>query len=74
MEGYLKFYDLWDIVEADTKPPKPKDDENAFNAWSKKNAKTLYLIWESSDAFFSFKKVQELPKLLGIPWQNLATQ
>ena len=69
MEDYLKFYDLWDIVEADTEPPKPKDDENAFNAWSKKNAKALYLIWESSDAFFSFKKSIRTAQIV---WDTLA--
>ena len=69
MEDYLKFCDLWDIVEADTKPPKPKDDENASNAWSKKNAKALYLIWESSKAFHSFEKST---RTAGIAWDALA--
>ena len=33
--------DLWDIVEATTKPPMPEGDEIAFKAWSKKNALAL---------------------------------
>nr|POE66829.1 hypothetical protein CFP56_71355 [Quercus suber] len=62
MEDNLKAYDLWDIVEAATEPP--KDD-----AWSKKNAKALYLIWESSDAFFSFKQSTRTAQ---IAWDTLA--
>ena len=53
MKAYLKACDLWDIVEAATQPPKPEDDEIAFNAWSKKDAIALYLIRESSSAFNS---------------------
>ena len=53
MKAYLKACDLWDIVEAATQPPKPEDDEIAFNAWSKKDAIALYLIRESSSAFYS---------------------
>ena len=68
MERYLKKQELWEIVEAATEPPKPKDDENTFNAWSKKNAKALYLIWESSDAFFSFKKSTRTAQ---IAWNTL---
>ena len=69
METYLKQQKLWDIVEAATEPSKPKDDENTFNAWSKKNAIALYLIWETSDAFFSFKKSTRTAK---IAWDTLA--
>ena len=69
MEAYLKFYVLWGVVEAATEPPNPKDDENAFNAWSKKNAKALYLIWESSYAFFSFKRSTRTAQ---IAWDTLA--
>ncbi|KAL4599311.1 hypothetical protein ACB092_11G118100 [Castanea dentata] len=53
MKAYLKACDLWNIVEAATQPPKPEDDEIAFNAWSKKDAIALYLIRESSSAFYS---------------------
>ncbi|XP_030965501.1 uncharacterized protein LOC115986525 [Quercus lobata] len=53
MKAYLKACDLWDIVEAATQSPKPEDDEIAFNAWSKKDAIALYLIRESSSAFYS---------------------
>ena len=69
MEAYLKAYDLWDIIEAATDPPKPENDEIAFDAWSKKNAIALYLIWESSEAFFSFKKS---PRTAQIAWDTLA--
>ena len=69
MEVYLKAYDLWDIVEAATEPPKPENDEIAFNAWIKKNAMALYLIRESSEAFFSFKKSTRTAK---IAWDTLA--
>ena len=62
MEDDLKAYDLWDIVETATELP--EDD-----AWSKKNAKALYLIWESSDAFFSFKKSTRTAQ---IAWDTLA--
>ena len=60
MEAYLKQQRLWNIVEAATEP---EDD------WSKKNAKALYLIWESSDAFFSFKKSTRTAQ---IAWDTLA--
>nr|XP_023875918.1 uncharacterized protein LOC111988362 [Quercus suber] len=53
MKAYLKACELWDIVEAATQPPKPEDDEIAFNAWSKKDAIAFYLIRESSSAFYS---------------------
>ena len=66
MEDYLKLKRLWNIVEADTEP---KDNEIAFNDWSKKNAIALYLIWESSDAFFSFKKSIRTAQ---IAWDTLA--
>ena len=69
MEDCLKVNDLWDIVVAATEPPKPKDDENAFHVWSKKNAIALYLIWESSDEFFSFKKSTRTAR---IAWDTLA--
>ena len=65
MEAYLNERELWDIVEAATEPPKPEDDEIAFNDWSKRNAIALYLICESSDAFFSFKKSTNCPNCLG---------
>ena len=69
MEAYLKQQKLWDIVEAATEPPKPEDDETAFNDWSKKNAIALYLIWESSNAIFSFKKSTRTAQ---IAWDTLA--
>ena len=69
MEAYLKEQNLWGIVEAATEPPKPEDEETAFNDWSKKNAIALYLIWESSDAFFSFKKSTRTAQ---IAWDTLA--
>ena len=47
MEIYLMELNLWNIIEAATKPPTPKDGEIAFNAWSKKNSVALYLIRES---------------------------
>ena len=69
MEDCLKQQNLWDIVEAATEPPKPEDDEIAFNDWSKNNAIALYLIWESSDAIFSFKKSTRTAQ---IAWNTLA--
>ena len=53
MESYLMKLDLWDIVEAATKPPTPEDEAIAFKDWSKKNGLAIYLIWESfgPDAF-----------------------
>ena len=69
MSAYLNQQELWDIVEAATEPPKPEDDEIVFNDWSKRNAIALYLIWESSDAIFSFKKSTRTAK---IAWDTLA--
>ncbi|XP_050281782.1 uncharacterized protein LOC126722672 isoform X1 [Quercus robur] len=66
MEAYLRQKDLWDIDEAATEP---EDAEIAFNDRSKKNAIALYLIWESSDAFFSFKKSTRTAQ---IAWDTLA--
>nr|POF11817.1 hypothetical protein CFP56_66016 [Quercus suber] len=66
MEAYLRQQNLWDIDEAATEP---EDDEIAFNDRSKKNAIALYLIWESSDAFFSFKKSTRTAQ---IAWNTLA--
>ena len=66
MEAYLRQQNLWDIDEAATES---EDDEIAFNDRSKKNAIALYLIWESSDAFFSFKKSTRTAK---IAWDTLA--
>ncbi|XP_068312388.1 uncharacterized protein [Pyrus communis] len=36
--------DLWDVVEATTKPPEQEDDEVEFKAWRKSNAKALHSI------------------------------
>ena len=47
MKAYLMELDLWEIVEAATEPPTPKNDEIAFKDWSRKNALALYLICES---------------------------
>ena len=68
MEDCLRQRHLWDIVEAATEPPKPEDDEDAFHFWSMNNAIALYLIWESSDAFFSFKKSTRTAQ---IAWDTL---
>ena len=53
MKAYLMEHDLWDIVEAATEPPTPKNDEIAFKDWSRKNALALYLIreWSGSKEF-----------------------
>ena len=44
MKAYLMELDLWDIVEAATEPPTPKNDEIAFKGWSINNALALYFI------------------------------
>ncbi|ONI14482.1 hypothetical protein PRUPE_4G282500 [Prunus persica] len=44
MKVYLLAEDVWDVVEATTKPPKPEDGEVEFKAWRKNNAKALLTI------------------------------
>ena len=44
VKTYLMAQDLWEIVEATTKPPRLEDDEVAFKAWNKKNFLTLHVI------------------------------
>ena len=70
MKTYFMDKDLWDIVEATTKPPMPEGDEIAFMAWSKKNALALYLIREScgSNKFPLIGKIREAKKA----WDTLA--
>ncbi|KAL6176874.1 hypothetical protein ACLB2K_053506 [Fragaria x ananassa] len=38
---------LWDVVEANTEPPKLEDDQAGYKAWTKENAKALYAIQSS---------------------------
>ncbi|XP_062175092.1 uncharacterized protein LOC133880207 [Alnus glutinosa] len=44
VKTYLMARDLWDIVEATTKPPKQEDDKAAFKAWSEKNSTALHVL------------------------------
>ena len=70
LKTYFMDHNLWDIVEATTKPPMPEDDEIAFKAWSKKNALALYLIREScgSSVFPFIGNISEAKKA----WDTLA--
>ncbi|KAE8056199.1 hypothetical protein FH972_012990 [Carpinus fangiana] len=47
VQTYLMGKDLWDTIEATTKPPKQEDNEAAFKAWSDKNYMALRLIKDS---------------------------
>ena len=44
VKTYLTDQQLWDIVERTDEPPKAKNDEAAFKAWSEKNAMALGVI------------------------------
>ncbi|KAL6184680.1 hypothetical protein ACLB2K_046080 [Fragaria x ananassa] len=44
VKTYLLSEDLWDVVEANTEPPKLEDDQAGYKAWTKKNAKALHTI------------------------------
>ena len=44
MKNYLLAQDLWDIVQATTKPPKQRRDVVGFKAWTKNNAAALHAI------------------------------
>ncbi|XP_048436173.1 uncharacterized protein LOC125475467 [Pyrus x bretschneideri] len=44
VKTYMLAEDLWDVVEATTKPPEQEDDEVEFKAWRKSNAKALHSI------------------------------
>ncbi len=70
MKAYLMEHDLWDIVEAATKPPTPKNDKIAFKDWSRKNALALYLIreWSGSKEFPLIGKIS----MAKIAWDTLA--
>jgi hypothetical protein len=59
IRNYLIGCDLWEIIEETNKPPKQKDDEAAFKAWSKKNFMALHVIQISCgrEAFSSIKKI-----------------
>ena len=69
MKAYLMEQDLWDIVEAATEPPTPKNDEIAFKDWSRKNALALYLIreWSGSKGFPLIGKISTAK----IAWDTL---
>ncbi|GMY20969.1 protein ACCELERATED CELL DEATH 6-like isoform X2, partial [Fagus crenata] len=70
MKAYLMELDLWDIVEAATEPPTPKNDEIAFKGWSINNALALYFIRASSEskAFPLIGKINTAK----IAWDTLA--
>ena len=70
MKAYLMELDLWEIVEAATEPPTPKNDEIAFKDWSRKNALALYLIckWSGSKEFPLIGKISTAK----IAWDTLA--
>ena len=70
MKTYLMTIDLWDIVEATTEPPAP-EDEIAFNAWGKKNAKALYLLTKSSgESIYRYSK----HRTAKIFWEKLSKE
>ena len=69
MKEELIKQNLWDVVEADTKPPKLEYDEIAFKAWSK-NCKALYLIRESFGPL-AFPLIGKISKAK-IAWNTLA--
>ena len=72
MKAYLTELNLWDIVEAAIEPPTPKNDEIAFEDWSRKNALALYLIRESfgSDALPLIGNISTAK----IAWDTLAKE
>jgi hypothetical protein len=71
MKNYLLAQDLWDIVQATTKPPKQDRDVVGFKAWTKNNAAALHAILISCD-------VDILPEIREIAfaktvWDELAS-
>ncbi|KAL6178374.1 hypothetical protein ACLB2K_049892 [Fragaria x ananassa] len=44
VKTYLLAEGLWKVIEAGGDPPKLEDDEEKFDAWSRKNAKALHVI------------------------------
>ncbi|KAE8038600.1 hypothetical protein FH972_011094 [Carpinus fangiana] len=67
VKNYLMAHDLWDIIEET--PPRQKDNEVAFKAWSK-NCTALHVIRIScgTDAFSRIKKISTAK----IAWNALA--
>ena len=66
----LKREQLWDIVQGEEKPPKAKNDDPTFMAWSKKNATALQVIRNScsSPITCAIEKIS----LAKIAWDTLA--
>jgi hypothetical protein len=58
IKNYLMAHDLWEIIEATTKPPKQEDDETAFKAWSTRNFTALHLIQISCGPDTGFEIIQ----------------
>jgi hypothetical protein len=70
VKDHLMAYDLWDIVEATTKPPNQEDDYIVFCAWSKKNSKALHVIKNSCDLNTLFE-IGEISSA-NVVWNTLA--
>jgi hypothetical protein len=69
MKNYLLAHDLWDIVQATTKPPKQDRDVVGFKAWTKNNAAALHAILISCEVDI-LPEIREITsaKMFGIIW------
>ena len=70
VQSYLVAKDLWDTIEATTKPPKQEDDEAAFKAWSDKNFMALRVIKNSCQPNI-FSEIGEISDAK-LAWNTLA--
>jgi len=70
VKTYLMAHDLWDTVEATTKPPKQEDDEVVFKAWSEKNSTALHVL-KVSCGQYALAMIMEI-NYAKIAWNTLA--
>ncbi|KAF5447203.1 hypothetical protein F2P56_032772 [Juglans regia] len=72
VKSYLKAYDLWDTVEVTIEPTKQEDDnqDEAFEAWNKKNLMALSVI-ENSCGPDTFSHIRGITSAK-IAWDTLA--
>ena len=70
----LRDKQLWDIVEGTDEPPKVKNDDPTFMAWSQKNAKALKVIKHSSKNQFyeAIRRISSAKIVWDTLWQEYA--
>ena len=71
MKNYLLAQDLWDIVQATTKPPEQRNDVVGFKAWTKNNAAVLHAILISCEVDI-LPEIREITSAK-IVWDKLAS-